>query len=480
VPARAASSDRLICQPESLLPTLLDMRRARNGGPVAVQLRRQARLAAVVDYARRHSAFYRALYSDVPEHANEVTLLPVTDKRRLMTEFDDWITDRAVSLEKVRAFADDPDRVGDRFLGKYQVATSSGSSGYRGIFLFDRYGSTVIKAVTARAFGGWLRQGDLIPGLARGGRVAMVIATGGHYGSSTVAPHGASRFVRVFSVFEPLGETVERLNDFRPAIVMGYAGHIALLAAEQAAGRLRINPRLVVLGAQGLADSGYERIAKIFDATVGNGYGACEFMCAAASCARGWLHVNSDWVILEPVDAEYQPVRPGELSHTVLLSNLANRVQPILRYDLGDAVMVRPDQCPCGNPFPSIKVQGRTTDAVVFRDAGGQRITIAPVALTGIVDRNPGIELSQVVQTSPTSIRVRLTTAASADPELVWSRVHGDLQSSLATQHLGNVTIERATEPPQLSPNGKYRLIIALASSQADTGPSTANWSASG
>ena len=53
----------------------------------------------------------------------------------------------------------------------------------------------------------------------------------------------------------------------------------------------------------------------------------------AYDCGQGWLHVNSDWVILEPVEADYSPTPPGQASHTVLLTNLANRIQPIIRYD---------------------------------------------------------------------------------------------------------------------------------------------------
>lgn len=58
--------------------------------------------------------------------------------------------------------------------------------------------------------------------------------------------------------------------------------------------------------------------------------------------------MNADWVLLEPVDERHRPTPPGVPSHTVLLTNLANRVQPLIRYDLGDSVTLldRPCQCP--------------------------------------------------------------------------------------------------------------------------------------
>lgn len=57
-------------------------------------------------------------------------------------------------------------------------------------------------------------------------------------------------------------------------------------------------------------------------------------------CRRGRLHVNSDWFILEPIDAAGRPTPPGERSDSVLVTNLANRVQPVIRYDLGDSVVM--------------------------------------------------------------------------------------------------------------------------------------------
>jgi phenylacetate-coenzyme A ligase PaaK-like adenylate-forming protein len=65
----------------------------------------------------------------------------------------------------------------------------------------------------------------------------------------------------------------------------------------------------------------------------------------AYDCGYGSVHVNADWVILEPVDAAYQPVAVGQPSQKVLLTNLANRVQPIIRYEMGDSVTIDPEPC---------------------------------------------------------------------------------------------------------------------------------------
>ncbi|GAA4069676.1 hypothetical protein GCM10022214_26220 [Actinomadura miaoliensis] len=123
------------------------------------------------------------------------------------------------------------------------------------------------------------------------------------------------------------------------------------------------------------------------------------------------MHLNADWAILEPVDEQYRPVPPGRPSHAVLLTNLANRLQPILRYDLGDAVQARPGPCPCGNPGPAIRVQGRAADLLTFPRPDGQPVTLAPLPLATLLEAVPGLELFQIVQTTPTMLRIRLHPA---------------------------------------------------------------------
>jgi phenylacetate-CoA ligase len=444
---------------------LLDARRARKQGPAAIAQRQSGRLAEMVAFARTHSPYYRELYRDLPERVEDPTLLPVTSKKALMARFDDWVTDREVTIQQARAFVDDPDLIGERFLGKYTLLTTSGTTGTRGIFLLDDRSMAVTSALAFRMLSAWLEVSDVVRILAGGGRMAMVNAMGGHFASAVAATRLRKRFskaIRVFPVDGPLPEMVARLNRFRPVIVASYASMAALLASEQEADRLRIRPVLVVLSAEGLPAGEYDRIAKAFNAKVRDSYAATECPFISYRCEHGWLHVDSNWVVLEPVDADYQPVPAGVLSHTVLISNLANRVQPILRYDLGDSILLRPDPCPCGDPLPAIRVQGRSADVLAFPTEHGERGTIAPLAFGTLVDRTPGVELFQIVQSTPTTLRVRLRPAAGTDPDRVWQAVESEITRLLADHGLGQITVERAVESPEQSPGGKYRTIIPL------------------
>lgn len=438
----------------------------RSKDPVVVSSLQRARLAEAVAHSRAHSPYYQALYQNLPERVEDPTLLPVTNKQELMANFDDWSTDREVTLEKARAFASNPEMIGERFLGRYTVLVTSGTTGKPGVFVVDDYSMQVTHAVALRLFRAWLGWGDVVRVVAGGARLASVYIPGVH-AATTIAvaqlkwSRARQKRTLALPVHTPLPEMVSQLNTFRPAVLAVYASIAKLLAAEQEAGRLNIHPVLVAITAEGLPIEEHARIAKAFRARVGNSYAATECPFLSVGCSFGWLHVNSDWAVLEPVDANYRPVPPGEQSHTVLVSNLANRVQPILRYDLGDRVIMRPDPCECGNPLPAIRVQGRTANVLTFSAPGGERVSIPPLAFE--VDHVPGVALFQVVQNTPSTLRVRLRYAEGADPTQVWQAVHDEITRLLVANGLPQVVVERAEEAPERSPGGKFRTVIPLA-----------------
>ncbi|MGD9968633.1 MAG: phenylacetate--CoA ligase family protein [Hyphomonadaceae bacterium] len=451
---------------QNTLSLLLDARRAIKQGLPAIAARQRARLGEAVRHARAHSRYYREHYRELPDTVDDPARLPVTSKKDLMANFEAWVTDPEATLEQARAFAEREDLIGEKFLGRYTLATTSGTTGTRGVFLLDDRTMAVTQAVAYRMLSSWLGFGDVMKILAGGGRTSMVMATGGHFASAVAAARlrkgRAAKAVQVLSVQMPMAELVERLNAHRPVLVAPYASAAALLANEQEAGRLRIKPALLALSAEGLPTREYDRIARAFECKVGNSYAATEVTFLSYSCKHHWLHVNADWVVLEPVDAEYRPVAPGVHSHTVLVSNLANRVQPILRYDLGDSIVMRPDPCPCGNPLPAIQVKGRSAEVLKFMNERGEGVALPPLLFATIVERTPGVERFQLVQTTPAAVRVRLLTIAEESRDFVWRAVRGQIANVLAKHGLTHVSVELGDEEPEQSAGGKYRQIIPL------------------
>ena len=295
----------------------------------------------MVASARDNSPYYRKRCRDVPVACEDPSLMPVTTKKDLMAAFDDWATDREVTIERVSAHLGNLDLIGAPLLGKYTVATTSGTTGTPGIFLLDSRALAVTTALIVKMGSAWMSVGQVLRIAVRGGRTTIVCATGGHHAEIVFATQlrkGSQRRVRAIQVLPahlPIADMVTELNRFRPAILAPYAGIGSLLSDEQAAGRLQIAPFLVALSAEGLPPGAHAKITQAFGVRARHSYAATECTFLSSSCGHDWLHVNSDWVLIEPVDAEDRPVPADELSHTALLSNLAkNRVQPILRYAL--------------------------------------------------------------------------------------------------------------------------------------------------
>ena len=300
--------------------------------------------------------------------------LPVTTKAELMENFDGWATDREITRERVDAFMADRDRVGQPFLGRCMVATTSGTTGEPIIAVTDQRAIAVTDALRLRALASWLGLPDIARLVRARGRMANLTAVGGHFTTVGLASRGVlrRRTMKLFSVFAPVPELVAGLNEWRPSILSGYASLISLLAAEQEEGRLRIDPVLIASSAEGLTPAEAARVSGTFGAKHRTTYAAAECPFIGHSCGHDWIHVNSDWVLLEPVDAERRPVPPGELSHGALLTNLANGVRPLIRYALDDNVLMRPDPCPCGSPLPAVQIQGRTADVLELGSPGAR------------------------------------------------------------------------------------------------------------
>jgi phenylacetate-coenzyme A ligase PaaK-like adenylate-forming protein len=192
---------------------------------------------------------------------------------------------------------------------------------------------------------------------------------------------------------------VAELDDYTPTVIATYPTAAVLLAAEARAGRLRCRPAEIWTGGEHLSAAMRAAIVEAFGCAVRASYGASEFLSMGWECAHGRLHLNSDWVILEPVDAQGRPVPPGVPSHTTLLTNLANHLQPLIRYDLGDQVRVAAAPCTCGAALPTFEVQGRRDEVLCVPGRAGGTVALLPLVLTTVLEDEAGVFDFQLRQT---------------------------------------------------------------------------------
>ncbi len=443
---------------------------SRHGGVQPEGLAR-ARLDELVAYARERSPFYRRRYAALPRRIDSISLLPPVTRSELMANFDELCTDRAVRRAEVERFVSDRSAVGRLFLGRYLVWKSSGTSGTPGIFVQDAQAMAAYEALAAAQ----LESARIDPArvAAGGGRSALVIATGDHYASITAWEHLRRVFptdtARSFSVLTPLSRLVAELNRFQPAYVASYPSVLALLAAEQRAGRLSIAPALAWSGGETLAPRMHEAIERALGCPVVNEYGSSECLAIAHGCRERWLHVNAEWVILEPVDADGRPTAPGETSHTVLVTNLANRVQPILRYDLGDRVTLAAGPCACASALPAVRVAGRSATPLAFRAAHGRMVRVPALALETVAEIAAQGARFQLARIAPDRLAVRVD-AEVARASGAGRKIVAAMRGYLAAQSLANVRVTLSRQAPRMDrASGKLPSVTVEAPCPATT-----------
>ncbi|MGZ4660486.1 MAG: phenylacetate--CoA ligase family protein [Arthrobacter sp.] len=450
-----------------LIRVAWDTWRAERGGPAAIARLQKVRLAELVEFARFASPYYRRLYRDVPDSVTNPRQLPPAGKRDLMEHFDDWVTDPHLILAKLKSeLLSDPSQLGSLYRGKYLVVTTSGSSGEPAVLVHDRTSWVVVSAVV-RVRERWtlVSSAEIRALFRRGLRGAALVAGGGHFAGVVMTEYARrrspfiARRLRVFSVLRPLPELVAELNDFKPTVLYGYPSAMLQLAAEQKSGHLKIRPVLAISSGENLSDRGRAEIEAVLGCRVTERYLSSEVPALTSRCRMGSFHVNADWYIVEPVDHNFQPVPAGVTSHTVLVTNLANRVQPFIRYDLGDRVEMAADPCPCGSPFPVVKIEGRSGDVLAFRAADGGEATVLPLALGTVVEETAGVRRFQAIRTGPSSLTVRLELWPDADPAAVRAAAREQLTGFFAAQGCDAVDVRFADELPRPDLSGKFRQV---------------------
>lgn len=431
--------------------------------PQEIQRRSARRLREMVAFARAQVPMYRQLYRDLPRAGVSLSRLPVVCKSDLMRDLEASLSDRTVSRAALLRFLQSSDAIGLPFMNRYSVWTTSGTTGQPGIFLHDADALAVYEALQMFRFRRISSPAELALRIAAGERFALVAATGGHFAGVSSIEHLRRSYpwlaptLQSFSLLQPWPDLIKQLNAYRPTQLATYPTAAEVLAEEQDADRLKLQLRELWTGGECLCPTTRQRLERSFGCKVRNEYGASEFMSIAWDCGHGSLHVNSDWVLLEPVDAQCRPVAPGVPSHTVLLTNLVNRIQPLIRYDLGDSVTMRADPCPCGNRLPAIQVEGRHDDTLAFDDALGRSVKLLPLVLATVLEEDAHVNDFQLVQTAPRRLLVRLGVAERDRADAA----RAALRAYLHTVGLSSVAVQVDAQPPQRNAaSGKLRRVM--------------------
>lgn len=440
--------------------------------PERVLALQQRRLRRLLRDAVKHSAFFREKYRGIDVEQCPLAEIPTTTKHELMAHFDDAVTNPQVRRTVLERFIDDPDNSGRLFLDRYAVSHTSGSQGQPLLIVQDRLGLDLL-------FGFQMTRGNSDYGVGpiqavhrffSPVRLAVIASKRGFVPSASAwqhAPPALQRYANIlfFSASDP--DLVNKLNQFQPSVLTGYPSALESLALK--ADALRVpGLRQVTSNSETLTEQARARLTAAFGARVVDNYatGECIFLSTGCHTDRG-AHINADWAILEVVDEKGAPVPPGQPGAKVLITNLANAVQPFIRYEVGDRAVLASEPCRCGNRLPRLaRIEGRAADIFWLHLPCGVR-PLPNIAFKNALDNIHELREWQAVQQGPSDILVRLEPLPGRElTHDQLQRVFAGMLDSTGLQGLLHIEWQIVSRLAPDSATGKFRRFVGMTSKE--------------
>ena len=245
------------------------------------------------------------------------------------------------------------------------------------------------------------------------------------------------------------------LSQVRPTLLEGYVGAMLEFADFLEMHRLRL-PQLTAVAATAapLTEAVRTRLQDVFGAPVYDEYRCSESGWTAGECRRQHgLHIFADMRHLEVVAPDGTPLPPGETGDLVV-TDLTNRVFPLIRYRLGDRGSMLDKACACGVTLPLMaKPDGRNTDLIRLPSGA----VLAHRLMAIFSDKPEAVRLFQIHQLEDYSIVVRVVLGEAPDARAHVERVAQILRDRISSEV--PVKVEYVESIPYTG--GKVKYIIS-------------------
>jgi phenylacetate-CoA ligase len=253
-----------------------------------------------------------------------------------------------------------------------------------------------------------------------------------------------------------LDDFVAAIRDLRPSMLFGYPSALARIARHAGAKGVPLNAlgiRVAFVTSERLYDDQRVAIETGFGCPVANGYGGRDAGFIAHACPQGGMHITAEDIIVETIGADGRPVGAGA-SGEIVVTHLASRDFPFIRYRTGDFGVLDARLCDCGRGLPLLReIQGRSTDFVVAADG----TLMHGLALIYVIRDLEGVTAFKIIQESRTLTRVQIVPGKGFGPATTATIVQG-LRARLGAQVDVKVD-EVAAIAPEAS--GKYRYVVS-------------------
>lgn len=246
----------------------------------------------------------------------------------------------------------------------------------------------------------------------------------------------------------------EALAEFRPDVVDGYPSTLYVLAKFLQTRGEYFPVRAAITSSETLYDFQRAVIEERFRCRVFDYYALAERVVFSGECeAHHGRHIAMEYGLAEVVGGDGGPVARGTVGKLVGTS-LHNRAMPLIRYVTNDMTALQEGTCACGRHLDVMAdVTTKAEDMLTLKDGR----LISPSVLTHPFKPLEGIEGSQIIQTAPDRIEVRIVPGPGFDQRLT-AHLVTELQARLGA----DVTVDvLMVDRLELSQNGKFKWVIS-------------------
>lgn len=212
----------------------------------------------------------------------------------------------------------------------------------------------------------------------------------------------------LFDIRHTIQEQLQWLVQQQPDYLVSYPSNLAALAELSIATSTRLKGlRSISTLGEILTSKHRELFRQAWGVEAHDIYSSEEIGFMAVQCPTGeHYHVQSEHALLEVLDENGDPCRPGEVGR-VVVTTLNNFAKPLIRYVIGDYAEVGP-ACSCGRGLPVInRVIGRVRNMFVRPD--GQAFwPVMPNPGSKFSSQMPAVRQYQYVQKSAEWIEIRI------------------------------------------------------------------------
>ena len=397
-------------------------------------------LQKILHHSFEHVPFYKASFkrngidSEVLKKASveNLSLLPVLSKEDLRKHGTTTL------------IADQKEKGGHFF-------ASSGSTGTPTQILFSHAMHQRWMGLFEQRVRNWAGVNSFIPRGMIGGR--RVLST-----ASNKPPFYRYNFFEKQVYFSAYHISAKNAQDYLKGIehynlqyMTGYAMSNFFLARFFKELQLMVQPlKAVITSSEKLTGEMRQVFKEVYGCKTYDTWSGVEACGLITECEHQTMHISPDAGLIEVLNENKQPAKPGEIGE-VYCTGFINYDQPLIRYAIGDSIILSEKKCTCGREMPVVKeILGRNEDVIIGKD--GREM----VRFHSIFNGLHSVKQAQVIQENTNSLIIKVV----ADEKL--DKKEEQLMRERIVSQLGDINIYfDCVENIPLNENGKFIAVVS-------------------